>query len=259
MLVNQMVFAEIKNYIDFLLAMTEKEIKARYKRAIFGFMWVVINPLMQMVIIGFIFSYFIKIENYYLFLFAGLLPWEFFSLSLSKATPSIVYERTLLKKAKFPREVIPISIVLSNFFHFIFSLALLIVILLIGGNFILSKVGFLLLAMVWLLFFTIGLSLLTSSLQVKYRDINFFIKAVLILWFYATPVIYPTWLVPDGINKLFSLNPLTTIVEMFHISLVGEGVLVREVVVFNILISFFIVVVGCKVFYKQYKYFNDWL
>src|SRR3989337_4058776 len=99
-----------RNYFDFLWEMTEKEIKARYKRAIFGFLWVILNPVLQMIIIGVIFSYFIKIPNYFLFLFTGLLPWQFFSLSLTKATPSIVYERSLLQKARFPIEAIPISI-----------------------------------------------------------------------------------------------------------------------------------------------------
>src|SRR3989344_7145799 len=102
----------LRYYFDFLLAMTEKEIKARYKRAVFGFLWVILNPLLQMIIIGAIFSFFIKIPNYFLFLFSGLLPWQFFSLSLSKATQSIVNERELLQKAKFPIEAIPISIVL---------------------------------------------------------------------------------------------------------------------------------------------------
>src|SRR3989304_2803226 len=105
----------MKNYLDFILTMTQKEIKARYKRAVFGFLWIVLNPILQMIIIGVIFSFFIKIENYFLFLFSGLLPWQFISLSISKATPSIVFERALLQKAKFPIESIPVSIILATF------------------------------------------------------------------------------------------------------------------------------------------------
>jgi len=87
-----------RHWLDFLIAMTEKEIKARYKHAVLGFLWVIINPLLQMLIIGFVFQFFIpvKVDNYFLFLFAGLLPWNFFSMSLSKTTPSIVYERSLI-------------------------------------------------------------------------------------------------------------------------------------------------------------------
>ena len=87
--------SDLKQYFDFLWAMTEKEIKARYKRAVFGFLWVILNPVLQMFIIGIIFSFFIKIPNYFLFLFTGLLPWQFFSLSLSKATPSELFFKKL--------------------------------------------------------------------------------------------------------------------------------------------------------------------
>src|SRR3989344_4134477 len=119
----------LKNYLEFLWVMSEKETKVRYKRAVFGFLWVVLNPSLQMLIIGVVFSLFIKIPNYFLFLFTGLLPWQFFSLSLSKATPSIVNERSILQKAKFPIEAIPISIILANLFNMIVSLTLFIIIL----------------------------------------------------------------------------------------------------------------------------------
>ena len=124
-----------KNYFDFLWAMTEKEIKVRYKRAMFGFFWIILNPLLQMLIIGLIFSFFIKIPNYFLFLFSGLLLWQFFSLSVSKTTPSFIYERSLLQKAKFPKEAIPISIIISNFFNLLISLILLLSFLLLSPIF----------------------------------------------------------------------------------------------------------------------------
>src|SRR3989304_8777518 len=113
------MLAKSKQFIELLTVMTEKELKARYKNTFFGFLWIVVNPLLQMLVIGFIFRLFIKepIENYYLYLFAGLLVWNFFSISLTKATPSIVSERSLIKKANFPRSVIPLSIILSNLIH----------------------------------------------------------------------------------------------------------------------------------------------
>src|SRR3989337_4369260 len=104
-------------FIDLLWGMTEKELRARYKHTVFGFFWLVANPLLQMLVIGFVFTFFMKepITNYYYYLFIGLLVWNFFSLSLTKATPSIVWERSLIKKAKFQHSIIPLSIILSNF------------------------------------------------------------------------------------------------------------------------------------------------
>ena len=250
---------KLKNYFDFLVVMTDKEIKARYKRAVFGFLWVILNPLFQMLVIGLIFSYFINIPNYFLFLFTGLLPWEFFSLSLSKATSSIVYERSLLKKAKFPIEAIPISIVLANFFHLLASFGLLFIFLGLTGKLLTINIAWLLLALVWLLVITIGLSLLTASLQVRYRDISFFIKALLMVWFYATPVMYSIKLAPQSLHDWFKLNPLASLIELFHMAILGQESISYGLLTANLGVSILIVFVGIWVFKKQYKYFNDWL
>ena len=118
-----------KHFFNLLWGMTDKEFRVRYKNTLFGFLWIVINPLLQMFVIGFIFRFFIKdpIPNYFLYLLTGLLVWNFFSLSISKTTPLIVNERTLIKKAKFPKEVLPLSVILSNFIHLLIAFALLII------------------------------------------------------------------------------------------------------------------------------------
>lgn len=245
--------------------MTEKEIKARYKNAILGFLWIFLNPLFQMLIIGFIFQNFIKvpIANYFLFLFTGLLPWNFFSYSLTKATPSIVYERSLIQKAKFPREVIPLSIVLSNFFHFLVSLFLLLIFLLVSGNLAIIhyplSIIHLLLSLLWLLAFTGGFSLLTSALNVKYRDINFFVQALVILWFYATPVIYSLHILPQDYLPLFQLNPITYPFEMLRFSLTASFLPPSNIFFANAMVSFFIIFLGILLFKKESKTFSDWL
>ena len=249
----------LKNYFDFLWAMTEKEIKARYKRAVFGFLWVLLNPVLQMLIIGIIFSFFIKIPNYFLFLFTGLLPWTFFSLSLSKATTSIVFERFLLQKAKFPINAIPVSIILSNFVHLIISLILLIFYLIATNALLFPQILLIVPVLTWLLFFSVGLSLLTSTLQVRFRDVNFFIQTLLILWFYATPILYDLRLIPAKFHSLFVLNPLTSIFELFHFSLVDRGLVNSQLILINLLSSVAIFILGVYVYKKQYKYFVDWL
>lgn len=249
----------LRHYLDFLWAMTEKEIKARYKRAVFGFLWVVLNPVLQMLIIGIIFSFFIKIPNYFLFLFTGLLPWQFFSLSLSKATPSIVFERALLQKARFPTEAIPVSIILSNFIHMVISLSLLLLLLAFLGKLIFPQVFLVVIALIWLLFFTIGLSLLTATMQVRFRDTNFFVRTLLVLWFYVTPVLYNLSLMPREIYLIFALNPLTSIFELFHFSLLNQGEINPYIIIANLVITLIVVIVGFIVHKRQHNYFVDWL
>lgn len=252
------------DYLDFLLIMTEKEIKTRYKNAILGFLWILINPVLQMIIIGLIFQYFIKIpiKNFFLFLFTGLLPWNFFSYSITKTAPSIVFERDLIQKAKFPREAIPLSIVFSNFFHFFISILLLFVFLLVLGGFHFLypiKLLLLLVSLVWLLMITSGLSLLFSSLNVRYRDINFFVQALSLLWFYATPVIYPLEALPKQFILLLSLNPLVYPIQLFRSSFVTIALPSPGLLISNLLISILLLTWGIIEFKKQAPYFSDWL
>lgn len=256
---------KLLNYISFILTMTEKEIKARYKNAALGFLWILLNPLFQMIIIGFIFQNIIKtpIANYYLFLFSGLLPWNFFSYSFTKATSSFVFERELIQKAKFPHEAIPLSIVFSNFFHFIVSLVILIIFLLISGNFqigsLLISFFYLTLSLIWLLAFTCGISLFTASVNVKYRDVNFFVQALSILWFYATPVMYSVELLPKNFIPFFRFNPVAYPFEMFRSSLLSTSLPPTNILLTNLLISLFVVILGIIIFKKENKYFSDWL
>ncbi len=243
------------------MAMTKRELVARYKNTLFGFLWVVVNPLMQMFVIGFVFRFFIKepIQNYYLYLLVGLLVWNFFSLSLSKTTPSIVNERNLIKKARFPREVIPLSIVLSNFTHLLIAFAILLIPILLAG--ILSIYNFprLLLGVILLITFTTGLSLLTSALNVRFRDINFFVQAILIIWFYATPVVYSIRVIPYSLIWIWRLNPMTSIMQLFQNALTsapppGIGMLSSNISVIAIVLY-----IGIASFKKESRNFDDWI
>lgn len=246
---------------DLLFAMTEKEFKVRYKNTVFGFLWTLINPLIQMLVIGFVFRYFIKepIHNYYLYLIVGLLVWNFFTLSFQKATPSIVNERYLIKKAKFPREVIPLSIILSNFLNLIISYALLFPILIYLHTLTILSLLELILAFILLLVFTSGISLLTSALNVKYRDITFFVQAILVVWFYITPIIYTINFIPKNIMWIWRLNPMVVIVQLIQNALVSAAPPGIGMFTANVFIIIFISFLGIKLFVRESKNFDDWL
>lgn len=246
---------------ELLFNMVKKELLARYKNTLFGFLWVVINPLMQMFVIGFVFRFFIKepIANYYFYLLIGLLIWNFFSLSLSKSTPSIVNERNLIKKAKFEHMVIPLSIILSNFVHLMAAFLLLIVPIMFLGILSVYNLPYLILGIVLLLTFTTGLSFLTSALDVKYRDINFFVQAVLIVWFYATPIVYSIYVIPHNLIWLWRLNPMTSIIQLFQNGLISAPPPGIAMLSSNAFIILLIAAIGFRVFKSESKYFDDWL
>jgi ABC-type polysaccharide/polyol phosphate export permease len=180
-------------------------------------------------------------------------------LSLTKVTPSIVYERTLLQKAKFPIEAIPLSIIFSNFFHTIISLFIFIPLLLINHLVDMGNLILLLPALLWLLFLTVSLSLLTATLNVKYRDVNFFVQTILVIWFYATPIIYDVVLIPKELILLLKFNPLTGIFELIHRALLNQGALDTSIILINLLITIIIFIVSFLIFRKENKYFVDWL
>jgi len=261
-----------RSWLDFLYVMTQKEIKARYKHSILGFLWILLNPLLQMIVLGLVFQFFVPVNvgNYFIFLFTGLLPWNFFSLSLSKSTPSILYERSLIQKSFFPRESIPLSIVLSNLFHMSIAFAMLVSVLFVQKIFFSSialsdlvlfslRISLLIPTLTWLFLVTSGFCLLSSALNVRYRDVNFIIQALLIPWFYITPIIYTLDLLPQWILPFMYLNPLTSIIELLHWILLGLPLSNPDLLVISMILGLVIVKIGWMTFNKEKKWFDDWV
>lgn len=251
----------MKHFFELLLVMTEKELRARYKHTIFGFFWLVANPVLQMLVIGFVFTFFMKepIKNYYYYLFTGLLIWNFFSLSLTKTTPSIVFERNLIKKAAFPRAVIPLSIILSNLVHLIAAFVLFIIPLIFLGTLTIKTIPVALLGFILLLSFTLGASLLTSALNVRFRDVNFFVQAILIIWFYATPIVYSFLIIPKKFIWLWRLNPMTSILQLFQYAFIQYPPPGPAMLTVNITVILIILYLGVFAFKRESKNFDDWL
>jgi ABC-2 type transport system permease protein len=236
-----------------------KEFTVRYKQAVFGFLWIILNPLLQMIIMGAIFSNFVKVPNYFVFLFSGLLPWQFFSLTLSKVTPCFVNERSLLQKAVFGREIIPLSIIFSNALNLTLSLVLFIITLL----FLIPPAHFnlllLIVSVIWLVVFTVGISLFTSSLNVRFRDVSFFVQTVTLLWFYATPILYSLNQLPSKLQLWLSFNPVVAPIALFQSSLLGQTLPSLELIFTNAVIGMLIFFIGIITFVKESPYFVDWL
>jgi len=246
--------------LDLLWEMTIKEVKLRYKNTTLGFLWVIIYPVIQVIIIGYVFSFINKTadSNYKYSLFLNLLIWNFFSSSLENATSSIVQNRTIVKKAKFPYIVIPLSIVLCNGIHLLLPLMLFCVFVSVfhitsGINVLMIFISCLI-----LLFFTGSLSLITSALNVKWRDVGFLIRASLMVWFYATPIIYNIFNIPANINYLWSLNPLTEIVMFFQYSFFRTPIFFSFILL-NSLIIIGTMISGLFIFRRFEDYFDDYI
>ncbi|MFQ6083879.1 MAG: ABC transporter permease [Candidatus Aminicenantia bacterium] len=255
------VFKQLFEKRDLLIALTLKELKTRYKSTMLGFLWAFLNPLFQMIVLSIIFTVIVRIqvEKYPLFLFAGLLPWMFFNQSLISGTRSLINNRELIKKAFFPREILPLSSVFSNLVNFLLSLLVFLPALFVLSNYI--SFNLLLLPVIILLqiILTIGIVLVTSSLNIYYRDVSFVVQALILAWFYLTPVIYPLSMVPKRFISFYSLNPMVGIISLYHFTLLGRSLPSISILLPSFLLILFIFTFGIILFKKREPYFADWV
>lgn len=256
-----MTKSELQKQWEFVMAMTEREIKSRYKSTLLGLLWVIVKPLLQMGVYGFVFQYFIKVDvsNYFIYLFAGLLIWEFFSDTLIKNTYQFLHKRSLLKKASFPRINLIFSTLLANSFNFLVALSLLLIVQLIRGDFSATKIILFPLALFWLGLPALGFSLLLSALNVRYRDIGFLVNSIMPLWFYWTPVIYSLELLPPAIRWVFYLNPITEPLVFFRSVLLGLPIELSVFSGVSMVANIIILGIGWLVFKQLSGYFDDWI
>jgi lipopolysaccharide transport system permease protein len=208
--------ANLLRYRGLISSLVARELKARYRGSVFGFLWSFINPLLLLLIYSFVFTTVIPnqvegVQPYALFMFCGILPWTWFATSLSDASGSLIAGGNLIKKVLFPAEVLPIVSVLANMVHFFFGLTILVVFLLFYRHYPSPSdlIWFPVAVLVELIFAT-ALALLLSALSVHFRDIRDILANVLTLWFFATPIIYP-WFQPNvqKFHLLFNVNPFT--------------------------------------------------
>ena len=247
---------------NLLFELTNKELKARYKSAYRGFVWAFLNPLLQMVVLSVVFSLVLRINvpDYPLFLLSGLIPWTFFSLSVTAGTGSLINNRDLIKKIPFPREFLPISAVLAQFYNFLISLALLFVFLIVSLKLNLNwSLSLLLVAIILELVFILGFVLLTASLDIYYRDVGFIVSALVLVWFYLTPIFYPISFVPERFLSIYSLNPLVGITTLFQTSLLGGDLPSIKILLPSVIVPFFLLTLGYIIFNKREAYFADWV
>jgi len=212
---------------ELLRNLTIRELKVRYKRSALGFLWTLLNPLMMMAVFTAIFSTVFKssIDRFWLYFLTGYLPFAFFQASAQVATGSIVGNANLVRKVYFPRSVLPLAVVFSQLVHLGLGLGVLLVALSATGEFRwIQYLPALLFALVLLAMFSTGLAMLLAAANAFVRDIQEFTTVAFLLWFYATPIIYPLEAgsdnpIPATVLNAVRLNPITQYVQLFRSAL----------------------------------------
>ena len=211
---------DLVQYRDLLLTLTIHRIKIRYKQSLLGIAWAVLQPLLLMVVYTVIFSVVTKVPHggapYAVFVYAALLPWTFFSTSITTASTSLVSHNNLITKVYFPREILPLTYVLAALFDFAMASVVLAVLLAIYHVPVTAGIVLVLPLLVIAFTFALSLSLFLSAFQVRFRDIGIAMALIMQLWMFATPVVYPLSVVPQRFLTLYSLNPMAGVVENFR-------------------------------------------
>jgi lipopolysaccharide transport system permease protein len=216
---------EILRHRQLIMTLVSRELKARYRGTVLGFFWSLFNPLLLMLVYTVVFGYIVgggrmagfpSTKFYALFMFNGILPWTWFAASMMESSNVLVVHGALIKKIKFPIEVLPIMVVLTNMVHFILALPVLIFFFLIFGKPLTLWVLFLPISLLVQFIFTMGLCFLISALTVHFRDIKDILANLLTLWFFSTPIIYPYETIPKTLKMVLNFNPMTHLVESYH-------------------------------------------
>ncbi len=252
---------DIWRYRELFYILSWRDVKVRYKQTVIGAAWSIIRPLLTTIIFYIVFSRIAKLQNpgkapYILMIFAGMLPWQFFSNALSEASNSLIGNSNLITKVYFPRMIIPASSVITSLVDFGITFLMMIVMMVwyqfAPGWHILLLPVFILLAFT----FAFGIGLFLTALNVKYRDFRYIIPFIIQFGLYITPIGFSSGIVPEKWRALYSLNPMVGVIDGFRYCLLGDTIQWRSFL-FSFLISLFFLFLGVFYFRKMEKTFAD--
>jgi ABC-2 type transport system permease protein len=210
-------FRQVIEYRELIKNLVLRDLKVRYKRSVLGFLWVMLNPLLIMLVIYTVFSQiFGGFSNYAAYVISGLVLWNMFSQSTSTATLSFLTNANLLKKVSVPKPVFPVSYVLSGLINFCFSLVPLILIILCTGASMSAKVFLLPLCIAEVVVFSMGMALILSTTSVFFHDVIYIYDVLLLAWMYFSAIFYPVDILPGFLLRLIEYNPMYHYLSLFR-------------------------------------------
>ena len=218
---------EVWAYRELLYFFVWRDVKIRYKQTVIGVLWVVLQPILNMLVFTLVFGRLAKLPSdglpYPVFYFAALIPWTYFSYSLSSTTNVVVESQHLITKVYFPRLILPISSVLSGLVDFAIGFVVLSIFCIAYGILPTLAALWLPLLLLLALFTALGVGLWTSALNALYRDVRYVIPFVIQFWMFASPVAYASSLVPARWRWIYGLNPMANVIDGFRWAITGRG------------------------------------
>jgi lipopolysaccharide transport system permease protein len=238
-------FRELWEYRGLFFFLVRRDIKLRFQQTVIGFLWVVLQPLIQMLIFYIILGVLVKVPTggipYHIFFLSAFVVWQFFTQVVNNSAFSLVVNIGVIVKSYFPRLALPLATVTNALIDFVVSFLVLLVFLLINGNYPITVRYFLIPLLLFItIFFSSGVGLLFGALMVVFRDTKNLLSFILMIWMYTTPILYPISIAPEKYQILFYINPLTGLVEAYRWVFLGQGDLPKAG---YLLISFIVAII----------------
>jgi lipopolysaccharide transport system permease protein len=255
-----MRLGEIWRYRELLYFLAWRDIKVRYKQAVLGVLWALIQPFAKMVVFSLVFGRLAGIDSggvpYAVFVYAGLLPWGFFADAVSRSGHSLVAGATIVRKAYVPRLIMPVASASATLLDYAISLAILLVLMTYYG----LPWNTSLLLVIPLTFATLlvalGVGLFASALNAAYRDVQHVIPFLIQIWMFLTPVVYPVTAVPPRYQWVILANPMTGIITAYRAAILGAAVPWRTLGI-SVGIALGLLMAGLAFFRSMDRYFAD--
>jgi lipopolysaccharide transport system permease protein len=254
---------DLWRYRELFRVLAWRDLSVRYKQTVIGVLWALIRPILTMLVFTIIFGRIARLPTdgnapYALMVFAGILPWSFFSSGLSEASNSLINNTSLISKVYFPRLIVPIATIVVAFVDFLISFCILLV--LMGWYSFLPDWRIMVLPVFALLAFlaTVGPALWITSLNVKYRDFRYVIPFIVQFGLYVSPVGFSSSVVPDQWRLLYSLNPMVGVIDGFRWCILhGQSELYLPGLLVSVAVTVFFLWLGVRQFRMTEKSFAD--
>ncbi len=253
------IIKEVIKYKEFLKSNVKKDVRGKYKGSFLGVLWSFINPLLSVLIYAIVFRYIMRfnIENYLIYLIAGIIPWNFFTAAINGGMNSVIFNADIIKKVYFPRIILPISSVTSCLVNFLISCAIIVIFALFSGVGISVYLIFLPLIALIQYILILGFVFILSAIEIYVRDIEHIINFFIGMLFYITPILYTTDYVPEKFTILLKINPLSYIIEAYHSIFYYKTMPNLESLGIIGTISIVIFIIGYLIFNKLQKGFAE--
>lgn len=253
------ILKNLFQYRELLKTNVKKEVRGKYKGAWLGVVWSFLNPLLMLVVYSVVFPYILRVEveNYTMYMMIALIPWNFFTGSITSGVGSIVREGNILKKVYFPREIIPISVVTSALVNFLITCIIMFLFIIFTGlGFSWHLLLFPIIVLIQYII-TLAFTFVLSAITVYVRDVDHFVNIILLLAFYVTPIVYDPSLLPAKFNWTLLVNPMAGLISAYRDILYYHTLPDFNILLMWFLIGIMLIIIGYIIFKKLEKNFAE--